>query len=312
VSFYLNFDIPKSIQKINFSDEILFLGSCFSDEISSIAKLHGFNVTANPFGTLFHPLAIARAISDALDEKVDLNLVQNNDVYFDYSCSGKIYGMSLREIQEKVLEMRNQLKHCIENARFLFITFGTSFAYHLNESNEIVGNCHKQPAQKFTKKLTEALEILIGWQQVVERIKQLNPELKISFTISPVRHIKDGLFENNVSKSNLFVAVNKLTAKSEINYFPSFELVNDVLRDHRFFKADLIHPNEQAVEFVWQRFQETFMDSETILIAKKVREIKIAEKHRLQFPESELAEKFHAQLLERKENLDKTVKGICW
>ena len=150
MEFQLNFKVPDLHPKISFSDKIIFLGSCFSDDMSLKAKQHGFQVVSNPFGTLFHPLALAQNILDSLNGNEEVNIAQNNDVYFDYNCSGKIYAMSESELKKKVIAIRNEFKNDLKNASYLFVTFGTAFAYNLNENQKVVGNCHKQPAQKFT------------------------------------------------------------------------------------------------------------------------------------------------------------------
>ncbi len=312
MNFQLKFDSSESKQKITFGEKLIFLGSCFSDEISLMAKQHGFHVTANPFGTLFHPLAITKCLFDALHDNSELNIVKNEDVYFDYSCSGKVFGMSETELTEHVISLRKDLKNELKNAAYLYVTFGTAFAYHLNETQNLVGNCHKQPSHYFTKKLTIVQEIVTIWRQVVSELKCINPNIQICFTVSPVRHIKDGLKENNLSKSILFLAIDQLQSENEITYFPSFELVNDVLRDYRFFKEDLVHPNQQAIQFVWEEFMKTFLNSETIELAKKVKEIKIAMQHRMHYPESKMALKFQNQLKEQKRKLEIDNEEIYW
>jgi hypothetical protein len=312
VDFQLKFKIPEAPKKITFSDNLIFIGSCFSDEMSLNAKQHGFHVCANPFGTLFHPLALAQNVLDALHEKSEVNIVRNEDVFMDYSCSGKVYGMNEDELIEKIRMLRNEFKNQLKNASYLFVTLGTAFAYSLNGSTKVVGNCHKQPSQFFTKKLTSNEEITSTWKVVISELKRFNPSLQVCFTVSPVRHVKDGLHENNVSKSTLILAINQLWLENEISYFPAFELVNDVLRDYRFFKEDLVHPNQQAVQFVWENFMETFLENETIDIAKQVNEIKNAMSHRLQYPKSSMAGKFQSHILERKLKLEKENPRIFW
>jgi hypothetical protein len=312
VEFQLNFKVPDLHPKISFSDKIIFLGSCFSDDMSLKAKQHGFQVVSNPFGTLFHPLALAQNILDSLNGNEEVNIAQNNDVYFDYNCSGKIYAMSESELKKKVIAIRNEFKNDLKNASFLFVTFGTAFAYFLNENQQVVGNCHKQPAQSFTKQLTNIEEIVSPWNEVLAEIKQFNPKIQICFTVSPVRHTKDGLHENNLSKSALLLAVDQLQSANNLSYFPSYEMVNDVLRDYRFFKEDLTHPNQQAIQFVWTQFMESFFTSQIKETALKVNEIKLAMNHRIQYPESEMAKKFIEHLEDRRTKLADEYPEICW
>ncbi len=312
MEFHLKFNIPEAIPKISFSDKLIFLGSCFSDEMSHLAKQYGFQVVSNPFGTLFHPLALAQNILDAIRGNEEVIIAQNNDVYLDYNCSGKVYAMNELELKEKVSSIRKEFMNDLKNATYLFITFGTAFAYHLNETQEIVGNCHKQPAQSFTKRLSNIEEIVSKWNEVVSEIKRFNPKIQICFTVSPVRHIKDGLHQNNLSKSTLHLAINQLLSEGNLTYFPSFELVNDVLRDYRFFKEDLTHPNQQAIQFVWQRFMSTFLTSQIQEIANKVSELKQAMNHRIQYPDSKMAQEFQIKIEERKELLIIENPSIFW
>lgn len=312
MEFQLNFKVPDLHPKISFSDKIIFLGSCFSDEMSLTAKQHGFQVVSNPFGTLFHPLALAQNILDSLHGNEEVNIAQNNDIYFDYNCSGKIYAMSESELKKKVVAIRNEFKNDLKHTSYLFVTFGTAYAYYLNENQQVVGNCHKQPAQSFTKQLSTIEEIVSSWNEVLEEIKRFNPKIQICFTVSPVRHIKDGLHENNLSKSILLLAINQLQSARNLSYFPSYELVNDVLRDYRFFKEDLTHPNQQSIQFVWTQFMESFLTVQLKETALKVNEIKSAANHRIQYPESEMAKKFIEHLEVRRTKLADEYPEICW
>ena len=312
MEFQLKYKVPDLHPKISFSDKIIFLGSCFSDEMSLTAKKHGFQVVSNPFGTIFHPLALAQNILDSLHGNEEVNIALNNDVYLDYNCSGKIYARSESELKKKVIAIRNEFKNDLKNASHLLVTFGTAFAYYLNETQQVVGNCHKQPAQSFTKQLTNIEEIVSSWNEVLAEIKRFNPKIQICFTVSPVRHIKDGLHENNLSKSTLLLAISQLQSASDLSYFPSFELVNDVLRDYQFFKEDLTHPNQQAIQFVWTHFMESFLTDQIKEIALKVNEIKSAANHRIQYPESEMAKKFIEHLKDRRTKLAEEYSEIYW
>jgi len=312
VEFQLKYKVPDLHPKISFSDKIIFLGSCFSDEMSLTAKKHGFQVVSNPFGTIFHPLALAQNILDSLHGNEEVNIALNNDVYLDYNCSGKIYARSESELKKKVIAIRNEFKNDLKHASYLFVTFGTAFAYYLNENQQVVGNCHKQPAQSFTKQLSTIEEIVSSWNEVLEEIKRFNTKIQICFTVSPVRHIKDGLHENNLSKSILLLAINQLHSKSNLSYFPSYELVNDVLRDYRFLKEDLTHPNQQSIQFVWTQFMESFLTVQLKETALKVIEIKSAANHRIQYPESEMAKKFIEQLENRRTKLAEEYPEIYW
>ncbi len=310
MNFQLKFNNPNSTRKISFSDKMIFLGSCFSDEISLLASSYGFNVKANHFGTLFHPIALAQNILDSIHDRQDLDVILNEDVFFDFNCSGKIYGMSEKELREKVISLRMDLQNDMKRSSFLFITFGTAFAYHLNENQQVVGNCHKQPSTYFTKKMTEISEIVSLWKRVISEIRYLNPNIQICFTVSPVRHVKDGLSENNLSKSTLFLAIKEILTLDSIVYFPAYELVNDVLRDYRFFKEDMVHPNELAIQFVWDNFMGSFLEESIQDVAKNVNHLKKAMQHRLSYPKSKQALKFNEHIEESLRVLQRENKDI--
>lgn len=313
MDFHVKINIPDSQRKITFSDKLIFLGSCFSDDMSILARQHGFHVLDNPFGTLFHPLAIGQNVLDSLNGNEEVQIIQNDDVYLDFNCSSKVFAMSEAELIEKVILIRSDFKNEIKNANYLYITLGTAFAYHIRETLRLVGNCHKQPSQLFIKSLTGIDEIVSFWSQVIKEIKQLNADIQICFTVSPVRHVKDGLHENNVSKSTLMLAINELQKNdNSLIYFPAFELINDVLRDYRFFKEDLVHPNQQAIKFVWRNFMKTFLSSEISILAEQVNHIKVSEKHRLHFPESKTAMKFIEQIEKQKSFLKEENLNIYW
>ncbi len=261
--FYLSFPIPELRPELIHSKGIAFLGSCFSDEIALKASYAGFQTVSNPVGTVFHPLALARFISNCFikDPIERLDSIEDRFISWDAAskfCKGNKWGLLT-----KLTETRSAFKQALCSSSHLFITFGTAWGYFLNEDGVIVSNCHKASAQSFTKSLTDSEEIVRVWLSLIDELKRSFPELTIVFTVSPVRHIRDGMVQNNQSKAVLIDAVRQICAKTESIYFPSYEIVIDELRDYRFFKQDRIHPSEEAVEYVWNRLVESSCTIET-------------------------------------------------
>ena len=305
-SFHIPFKIQKSLFQIKHGDKLLFLGSCFSDEISEKAKFNGFDVTVDPFGTIFHPEVIARNISESIQVKTSVTrIIQRNDLFFSWDASGQVFGYSKEEVQEKIAVSQSILGSSLKESKVLFVTFGTAWGYMLKEQGITVANCHKQNSSCFDKQLAKIDELEKTWRELIINLKEFNNELKIVFTVSPVRHIKDGLVENNQSKSVLIELVRRLQKDTQITYFPSYEIVLDELRDYRFFKKDRVHPNEEAIDYVWNRFKDAYFDLETIKLTEKVEKIKLAEKHRSLYSESEDYLQFK---LMQKQNRDKFQK----
>ena len=302
--FKLSFDIPEFSTKIEYGKNILFLGSCFSDEISVKAKHQGFKMDSNPFGTIFHPLALSRFINEIVSDQVlSERIIQRNDLFFSWDASSSIVGFSPNELIANIQKARSDWKENLLSATHLFVTFGTSWGYRLTENNLLVANCHKFPASNFTKELSLQSDIVKEWKETISLLLKFNPSLKIIFTVSPVRHIKDGLIENNWSKAILLDAVRILEKEMNCAYFPSFEIVMDELRDYRFFKTDHVHPNELAINYVWQRFSNCYFSNETIEISKEVLKIRNEEAHRSLTPASEASVLQLTKLKEKRENL---------
>jgi len=311
--FFIPFDITKASFKINHRDQLLFLGSCFSDEMSRKSVYYGFNVLSNPFGTIFHPEVIARNIKDALNEHIDSErILKRNDLFFSWEASGTVFGYSEKEIIEKIKFQRTLLKNAIVESKVLFITFGTAWGYRLNETGLLVANCHKVNGSSFTKELTDVDALEHSWIQTIELIQKVNPGLNIVFTVSPVRHIKDGLVENNQSKAVLIELVRRLTAKKSVSYFPSYEIMMDELRDYRFYKKDLVHPSEEAIDYIWDKFQSCYFSSETITLNKTIERYRLAENHKSLYENSDDYIQFKSKVEKEKEVFLKEHNYLNW
>lgn len=251
------------------------------------ARFFGFNVDSNPFGTVFHPLALSRFICDTLAENSKERVVQRNDVFLSWDANSSFYAMSEHDLNKKLIEKRKNWVANIRKGKFLFVTFGTAWGYTRMDSNELVANCHKFPSSEFSKELTEQAKIVEEWESVIKKIQEINPQLKVIFTVSPVRHVKDGLIENNQSKAILIDSIRQLLNREKnCFYFPSYEIVIDELRDYRFFKIDRVHPNEEAINFVWERLSDALFSEETKKICSEIQKLRMAEAHRSLFPDS--------------------------
>lgn len=296
----LDFNIPKSDWKIEPQNKLVSIGSCFSDEIGKLLRKDGFDCYTNPFGVLFHPLSIAALISKALNGEYKTKIVQQHDVFFSWEASGTFFAYDENVLEIKFDNTLKELAKALLSADVLMITFGTSFGYRLTESGELVANCHKQSGHLFDKELTTIETMLFAWKDVLGQLKKFNPDLKVIFTVSPVKHIRDGVIENVRSKSRLIELVSTLGEC----YFPGFEIVQEELRDYRFYKSDLIHPSEEAVMYVYARFLATFFSEEAIKFQAEVKSYRRLSEHCLIYKESSQAK----LLLQRKQQLFESLK----
>lgn len=281
MKFKLDTKIPAFDSKISYEKSLVFLGSCFSDELSAHFKNAGFNTIANPFGTIFHPEPLARIIENALTGNTDFHIFENQKRFYSWDASMLVSGSSKSELENYFRNIQMKLKNYLLNSSHLFITLGSAWGYELKGENYIVANCHKQNPSFFEKQLSELEMLLHSWNELIPKIQLLNPDLEIIFTISPVRHVKDGLIENNRSKARLLELLSILEKENPLKYFPSYEIVMDELRDYRFFKADFIHPNEQAISYIWEKIQETFFDDTTLKICREAEKLRLLDEHRV-------------------------------
>lgn len=296
--------------KLNFGDSVVQLGSCFSTHISEKMRYAGFEVLDNPLGVIFHPIPLANQILLAFGKGDSNPNVQKADVWLSFDASSSVYAMNELQLQETMQERLLRLKKGLLSAKFLFVTMGSAHANLLKENNRVVANCHQQPSQLFQKVLSPANEIVTVWEEVIQLLNVVNPELYIVFTVSPVRYIRDGLIENNLSKAVLFQSINRL--KNRVSYFPSFELVNDVLRDYRYFDVDGAHPNELAINFVWKELSQLLFDAQTQQTLQELYELRKMSEHRLLYPESVEAQKFQTSFQKKRENFFSLYPNIHW
>jgi len=308
----LDFSSPNIPLNVDFSSPIICLGSCFSDEISKKLQFAGLKVNDNPFGVLFHPLAMLNVINSSVLDSKEVAVFKREDLFFSWDASSKVYALSENAIRERIVTIREELHQSILEAKVFVLTFGSSFQYSM-EQNNVVGNCHKAPQSFFKKKLSTVEEMYLPWFSLIQKIKEINPEIQFLMTVSPVRHVKDGLVENNRSKSRLIELTHQLVESfDDVYYFPSYEILVDELRDYRFFANDLVHPNQQAIDYIWEYFKSKTMDVELNDLVKKVEKLKKSFLHRSLHPESQATRLFKDMLEEQKQVLMSMNKDIRW
>ena len=307
----LTVPVEPSKNKIDFTDKICFLGSCFSDEIGGKSNTHGLETLSNPFGTIFHPIPLARILTNCINSENKSNLFRHNNLIYDWDSSHVFSSISEKEHRIKISQQQELVRKQIQGKSWLFITLGTSIGYRHKKKNFIVANCHKQNQDLFTKEQTDLDEMVEAWSAVLKGLYSMNPKLNIVFTVSPVRHLKDGLISNNQSKSQLFVLIEKLRKDFPVLYFPSYEIVIDGLRDYRFYKKDLIHPNEQAIDFVWSHFVKTYFSQESEGLLNRIFKLRTAENHQLMNKDQVETERLKTWIeLERKKIYEELGKGF--
>ncbi|MFY0654813.1 MAG: GSCFA domain-containing protein [Cyclobacteriaceae bacterium] len=277
--FRTEIKIPKSAASLGLNDKVLTIGSCFSDVIGSYLSGYKFKAVVNPFGTVYNPISIFNLLTE--EEWNWSRLVEVNDLVFHYDAHSSFCAESNDELKEKLGDLKSQTINKLRSADWLIVTFGTSLVYRLKDTNEIVANCHKIPQSQFEKHALSVKDMLKAFEEFYEEIKVQNPGLKIILTVSPVRHIKDGLVDNAVSKSKLRISCDEIDQQYEnVHYFPSYEIMMDDLRDYRFYKPDMIHPNEVAEEYIWQQFQNCYFDDATKKFVQEWGKMKSAISHR--------------------------------
>lgn len=284
---------------IDHYSKILLIGSCFSENISRKLQFSGFDICENPHGIVFHPLAIERVVSDCLLKtpyKLE-DLIFNGEVWTSLNHHGRFNNTDPEVVLDSINSNIRKAHSFIKSVSHLVLTLGTSWVYRHLEKNLLVANCHKIPQKEFEKQLLSPEEISTSLELIVAQVRQVNPSMSIILTVSPVRHIKDGIVENTLSKARLHEAVHRLIATQEsVSYFPAYELMMDDLRDYRFYKSDLIHPNETAVEYIWEKFNETWIKPSAKQLMQQVHSIQRALQHRPLQADSEKFDAFQEKI----------------
>lgn len=310
MEFRTQIPIPPQEPKIGYSSKVLLLGSCFVENMGRRLEYFKFPNLLNPFGILFHPAAIHNFLKKVNEQHVytEGDIFFENETWHSYEAHSNLNSVKKNEILKKLNAAVQETAELLSSASHVIITPGTAWGYRLRESGEIVANCHKVPQANFSKELTEVKNALL---QTVEIIGSLNPSAHIILTVSPVRHLKDGFVENQLSKAKLITAVQEIIASREhCSYFPAYEIMMDELRDYRFYAEDMIHPNSTAVDYIWEKFRQAWIASEASEIMNKIASIQKGLLHRPFNEASEAHQKFRRDLQQKIEKLEKEVPGL--
>lgn len=302
MNFMTPINIPKLPQPVAYGNKILLIGSCFTEHIGNALADHKFGVLQNPHGILFEPISVRHSlISYVENRKYTTNdLFYLNEVWNSWHHHSRFSGTDKDLVLNNINAGVEEAHHFLKEADWVVITLGSAFSYILTSNNpELekhdlhVANCHRAPGQWFYKKLLGIEEIIAAMDNAYHRLRSFNPAIKILFTVSPVRHLRDGVTDNNRSKARLIEVVHHLVDKfPSVYYFPAYELVMDVLRDYRFYDVDMAHPNYQATEFVLEKFTETCIDEASQQLMKEVRQIAIARRHKPFQPQTNAHQQF--------------------
>lgn len=301
--FQTKVEIPQSEFKISYEDFILTLGSCFAENIGRKMNEVYFDTDVNPFGVLYNPVSISKSIRSLLENKpfTEKELFHHKGLWQSYSHSSLFSATSADKCLENINLRFTNTANKLLNTNFILITFGTAWVFEEKNTCSVVSNCHKLTANHFKRRRLTVDEIVDDYSKLITDLTVRIPNLKLIFSVSPIRHWKDGAQENNVSKSTLLLAVDKLQNEfNNILYFPAYEIQMDELRDYRFYAADMVHPSDVAIDYIWSRFTETYFDAETLEIKKDMEQLFADLSHRPLFPDSEEYEKFILNIKKKK------------
>ncbi|MDR2041270.1 MAG: GSCFA domain-containing protein [Tannerella sp.] len=303
----MNFRTPIAIQRppeqagISYREAVMLLGSCFAENIGKRLADGKFNAEVNPFGTLYNPVSTAEALKrlqqpEAWGEK---DLFFHEGLFHSWAHHSRFSAVSPTETLHKINERLYAAAEHLRQTDWLLVTFGTAYVYRLKETGQVAANCHKLPDRLFVRERLSVPQITEIWEETLACLWRLRPAMKALFSVSPIRHCKDGAHENQLSKSVLLLAIEQLQARypRQVLYFPAYELMMDELRDYRFYAEDMLHPSETAVQYIWERFAETWLDTAARDTLEKVTEIQRALNHRPLNPQSESYKQFLSQTL---------------
>ena len=314
MNFRTEIEIPPFKHLISYSDNIFTLGSCFADNIANYLVDRKYNVLANPFGVLYNPVSIYNSLKLIIDgrEFHKTDLVENQSEWHSFYHHSDFSHHDQVQCLNNINECDKKASMFLKETNWMIITYGTSYVYRLKENGEVVSNCHKFSQSIFEKQKLSSEELKETIEFTLKILEDVNPNIKIIFTISPIRHWKDSAIANQLSKAQLIVAVNEIVDKNNnCFYFPSYEIMMDDLRDYRFYDEDLLHPNKVAINYIWQKFTESILNPDDKQIMKKIERIISAKNHRVRNPHSDEHKQFVKsqlnlidQLLTESKNID--------
>jgi lysophospholipase L1-like esterase len=295
--------------RFDYRKRYFFIGSCFADNIGTIMQRNLFSILSNPFGTVFNTSSIAKQLAMLEDkERPSLNFNTETQLYFDYNLHSSFSRTDSKLAKEEISKAKEEAYSFIKKTDVAIITLGTAWVYRLKENDNIVANCHKMPQRLFDKEIMPVSEIIKNLHDICSLLLKYNSKIDIVFTLSPVRHIKDGLTENSLSKARLLTAIHEVVDEEKnIHYFPSYEIMMDDLRDYRFYNQDLIHPNNMAIDYIWNKLMDGYFDEDTKALFYKVSKIKDFLEHR---PIDPLNPKYLLQKEKQELDLEALIKAM--
>ncbi len=278
-------ELPEYPWQFDHVSELMLMGSCFAENIGQKLSRFKYNVDVNPFGILYNPVSVANSLKILLGQRyfTKNDLAQRNGLWFSFNHHSRF---SSKDAEQTLLQINEHIKSASEKivrADYLFLTFGTAWVYELKSTGQVVSNCHKVASSEFSRYRLPVVEIVEIYTELIEELHRKNPRLKIIFTVSPIRHWQDGAIENHVSKATLLLAINHIlenVGKKMCNYFPSYEIVMDELRDYRYYADDMIHLSPLAVNHIWNKFQEVLIQKKAIVLSAEIEKIVKAVEHR--------------------------------
>lgn len=291
---------PKSANKINHKDKVLFIGSCFTENVGNRFVKSGFDTNINPFGIIYNPLSICECLNRVAENKhfTEDELIKVGEFWKSYSHHGDFRSVNKEECLQMINSSIDNSHSFLSDARFVILTLGTAWTYWLKEESRLLANCHKLPSNLIERRLCDCETIVEALVSSFELCRRKNPQLTFVLTISPIRHWKEGYRDNMLSKSVLHLAVEQFCKRTTSLYFPSYEIMMDDLRDYRFYDKDMLHPDEVAVEYIWEKFRQTYFSQETIRLSDDFNRLNAMLNHRPFNPESKEYEK-HLQKAEQ-------------
>lgn len=306
MEFRTKVELPVGQGEIRHSDSISLWGSCFAENIGKLLSDNKFDCDVNPFGVLYNPLSIAKSMSILLDGKTyhEEDLRFDKGIWYSLMHHSSFSSTNQSECLEKINLRIVKGREMLGKARWIIFTWGTARVYEWKETGEIVGNCHKLPDRLFTRRLLGVEEVVSVFGSLLKKIHLINPDAQFLFTVSPIRHAKDGMHGNQLNKAVLLLAIEKLCREiPSCHYFPSYEIMLDELRDYRFYADDMLHPTPLAVNYIWECFCSSFFTADTLRIMKDWQEIRKALEHRPFDAKSEAYYTFLSQIMLKIERL---------
>ena len=308
MDFQTKVELPAGLPPITHGGRILLMGSCFAENIGLLLAESKFRIDINPFGILYNPLSISAALCELIEGKE----YRKEDLFFykDLWHSPMHHGSFSTSVPEETLENINTRLHyaqeSLKELDWLIITFGTAYVYEQKESGCVVSNCHKLPENRFNRRLLTVEEIVNKFAPLMDRLRFDNLKLRVLFTVSPIRHLRDGLHANQLSKSTLLLAIDRLQQlyQEQAFYFPSYEIVLDELRDYRFYAEDMLHPSSLTIRYLWERLSDAFFSEETKRVIDAVEDIRRDLSHKPFYPRSEAYQRFLEQIVLKIERLN--------